>query len=131
VRDDIVKLVRQEFRRPGAALASAMVPDSQVHLPLQRRVGDRFVVEHDLTTFRIPLAAPRYVVDARLAVDCDAKAFDARGPVTASRGRALELVSGRPQGPPSRPPAGAGPPPEAGALPGVGAPPGAAAPPGR
>lgn len=110
VKEEVINLVRQEFRRPGQRLADSLRPDNRVHVSRMSREGGRFVVEHDIQ-IRIP--ERRYAVEGRLVIDCDAKEAEA-GTVTAWRVRSVDLVSAKsiaaqgPPGAPGMPPGGLG-----------------------
>ncbi len=95
VREDLLKAVRESFRRPNAQLASALTPEGSADFPLVRQQGDRLVVGLDVA-LPVPLDSPRYLVDGRIVLDCDAaEAEAAAGAVKTWRVRSLDLVSGK------------------------------------
>jgi hypothetical protein len=93
IREEIIKLARELFRHPGGELAVQFAPDASAHMPFVRREGDRVVFEQD-TTMRLPYGAPRYSVDSRLLLDCDAAEL-AAGWVKSWRVLGVQLVSGK------------------------------------
>jgi hypothetical protein len=93
MRADIIEQVRRSFRQPDAQLIALLTPEMKVQFPWMYVRGDRFVIENDVMT-RIPLDAPRYMVEARIVMDCDAKEADA-GEVKSWRVLKVELISGR------------------------------------
>ncbi len=108
IRAEIVKLARAEFRHPSELLATQFMPDPSARMPFIRRQGDRVVFEQD-ATLRLPSEAPRYAVDCRLLIDCDA-AEATSGTVKSWRVVGLDLVSGKslPLGRPTMGPGGPG-----------------------
>lgn len=109
LRDEIIRLARERFRRPDARLAQDLLPDPSANVPSIRREGDRIVMGNDVA-LRVPADAPRFTVDAQLVVECDA-AEAAAGQIKSFRVRSLDLISGKPlpPGSPMREPGGRGP----------------------
>jgi hypothetical protein len=94
VSDEIVKLTREQFRRPDTAMANALMPEMAARFPLLRRQGNRLLIGLDVT-MPVPLTNPRYVVDGRLTVECDADEA-AAGRIKTWRIHSFQLDSGKP-----------------------------------
>ncbi|HKI33879.1 MAG TPA: hypothetical protein VKA46_18645 [Gemmataceae bacterium] len=92
IRDEIITLVRQEFREPGEQLANALMPDASARVPLVRREGDRIVVESEVM-MRVPSSGPRFGVEGRLVLECEASQTPM--PLKSWRVRELILLSGK------------------------------------
>jgi hypothetical protein len=94
LRDEIVRVTREQFRRPGAQMAGALMPEPAAHFPVIRKEGDKVLVGTDVT-LPVPVGAPRYFVEGRMTFECDA-ADVAAGSVRNWRLRSFDLVSGKP-----------------------------------
>ena len=70
VRDETIGWVRQAFRRGNGSLADGLIADDRVNVPLLRREGDRYVIEHDFA-MRIPSKPPRLLIEGRVVVEGD------------------------------------------------------------
>jgi hypothetical protein len=94
-RDEIIEEFRQAFRHPNSQLAITVQPDVKVRFPWMHVKDDRFVVECDFMA-RVPFSAPRYMVEGRVVIDCDAAQAEA-GTVSSSGWRILrvELVGAK------------------------------------
>ena len=93
IRDEMAGLVRQAFRRGGESLAGGLVPDDRVTVPLLRREGDRYVIEHDFA-MRVPPKPARYLIEGRVVVEGDRAEAD-RGSMRTWRVRGVYLVSAK------------------------------------
>ncbi len=94
IKEDVVRLLRQEFRGGLPELSALMVPEMRARFLRTHVEGDRYVVEHDFSG-RLPRANPRYVVEGRLVVDC-AMADVTNVVVKDWRARSVVLVSAKP-----------------------------------
>jgi hypothetical protein len=99
IRETIVRLAREQFRRPDARLATALMlePGPGTRFTYLRREGNSLVVGLDLS---MPLAADPsrafdYLAEGRVTLECDA-AEAAAGPPKTWRVRSFDLVSGKP-----------------------------------
>jgi hypothetical protein len=94
-RDDVIEQFSRAFRHPNSQLAMMVQPDVKVRFPWMQVKGDRFVVECDFMA-RVPVATPRYMVEGRVVIDCDAAQAEA-GTVSSSGWRILrvELVGAK------------------------------------
>jgi hypothetical protein len=93
MRADIIEHVRRSFRQQDSQLIALLTPEMKVQFPSMHVSGDRYVIENDVMT-RIPLDTPRYMIEARIVMDCDAKEAQA-GEVKNWRVLKLELINGR------------------------------------
>jgi len=93
IKEEVVRLFREPFRASLHDLPVLMTPEMRVRVLRHRVEGGRFIVEHDFSG-RLPAANPRYAVEGRIVVDCDA-AEAANGMVKDWRIRSVELIAGR------------------------------------
>jgi hypothetical protein len=94
IREDTVRLVREQFRRPGERLGRLLTPDmGSRNLPLMQTEGDHLLVGHDVA-LQVPPTAPKYLVEARVVIECD-KAEATAGMAKSWRVRSIDLVSGK------------------------------------
>jgi hypothetical protein len=93
IRDETAEWVRLAFRRGNGSLAAGLIADDQVKVPLLRREGDRYVIEHDFA-MRIPPKPAHFLIEGRVVVEGDAAEAD-RGSMLGWRIRGVYLVSGK------------------------------------
>jgi hypothetical protein len=82
-----------KVRALGRVLADGLIADDRVTVPLLRREGDRYVVEHDFA-MRIPPKPAHFLIEGRVVVEGDAAEAE-RGSMLAWRVRGVHLVAGK------------------------------------
>jgi hypothetical protein len=98
ISEEIVRQAREQFRHPTAQMAQVLIPEMAARFPVLKREGNRLLVGTDVS-MPVPVAAPRYVVEGRLTVECDADEA-AAGRIKTWRVHSFELDSGKPLPPP-------------------------------